>query len=108
VAANRCPVCRTTLWAPVADAMGSKDCPRCGAELWVFIGSVGPIFVVRQPGQSALGFLASLAAKVEGTTAGDMEAALKSADRFDLIELVTELEDALDDHATNANHESTK
>jgi hypothetical protein len=92
---NRCPVCGTALWAPDADTMGSRECPRCGAELWVFVGGKGPMFFVRQPGQSQQSFLAALAAPIYETSAEKMEDALKHADSLDLMEVVMDVEETL-------------
>jgi hypothetical protein len=88
---NRCPLCRTALWAPDTELIGTKECPRCGAELWVLVGSYGPAFSIRQPGQSKASFLAALA----GVSAKEMERTLRGADDLDLVELVTEIEDRL-------------
>ncbi len=87
---NRCPLCRAALWADDAETIGTKKCPRCGAELWVLVGS-GPAFYVRQPGHSKPAFLATL----EGCSEEEMEQTLRSADSFDLVELVMEIEDKL-------------
>ena|ERR1700722_1353991 len=88
---NRCPLCRAALWAPDAETIASKKCPRCGAELWMLVGSGGPAFYLRQPGQSKVSFLATLA----GLTEEEMEQTLRGADSLDLVELVTEIEDKL-------------
>jgi hypothetical protein len=88
---NRCPVCRAALWAPDGEPLGSKTCPRCDAELWVLVGSGGPAFYLRQPGQSKAAFLAALA----GLSVEEMEQTLKAADSLDLVELVVEIEDGL-------------
>ncbi len=58
-------------------------------------GAEGPLFAVRHPGQSAYALLVNLAAPVHGISADEMEKLLGSADSLDLIEFVTELEDAL-------------
>ena len=89
---NRCPVCRASFWAPDNPAIGSKKCPRCGAELWVLVGSHGPTFYVRQPGQSKISFLATLAGPLYGKSTEEMEKVLKGADSLDLVELVIEIE----------------
>ena len=85
---NRCPLCRAALWAPDTETIGSKKCPRCGAELWVLVGSA---FYLRQPGQSKVSFLATLA----GLSVEEMEQTLRGADSLDLVELVMEIEDKL-------------
>ena len=88
---NRCPACRAALWAPDAETIGSKQCPRCDAELWVLVGSGGPAFYLRQPGQSKASFLAALT----GVSVDEMEQTLKGADTLDLVELAMEIEDKL-------------
>ena len=92
---SRCPVCRAALGAPGVRALGSKTCPRCGAELWVLVGSAGPLFFLRQPGQSAHGFLAGLAGPLYNLPADEMEGVLRGADSLDLVEVIHEVEEAL-------------
>jgi hypothetical protein len=92
---NRCPVCRAALGAPDIETLGPKTCPRCGAELWALVGSGGPLFFPRRPGESELGFLASLAGPLCGTSAEQMEAVLRSADRLDMVEIILDVEDAM-------------
>jgi hypothetical protein len=92
---NRCPLCETALWAPKTETLGSKRCPRCGAELWVLMGSAGPLFFMREPGQSKLSFLAVLAAPLYDMSLEETEAMLKGADSLDLVEFVMEIEDWL-------------
>lgn len=92
---SRCPLCRAALGAPGAKALDVKVCPRCGAQLWVLIGSAGPLFFARQPGQSPFGFLAALASSLSGVPAEEMEASLQSADSLDLVEIIMEIEDGL-------------
>jgi hypothetical protein len=89
---NYCPVCRTSLWAPDTPTIGSKKCPRCNAELWVLVGCHGPAFYLRQPGQSKLSFLATLAGRLYGKSTEEMEKMLKKMDSLDLVELVIEIE----------------
>jgi len=92
---NHCPVCRAALWADTNEAIGSRRCPRCGGELWVLVGARDPLFFVRQPGESALRFLAGLTAPLYGEPVERMETALKSADFLDLVEVVLEVEATL-------------
>jgi hypothetical protein len=92
---NRCPVCRAGLWAPDSETIGERSCPRCGAELWWFVGSGGPVFLVRPSGQSARRCLAALAARRHGLPADDMEELLKGCDSLDLVEVVTTIEEEL-------------
>src|SRR6266567_4129100 len=91
---NRCPLCRAALWAPDAEPIGSRSCPRCGAELWVLASSDGPVFFLRQPGQSKYGFLAALTESLFGDSAEETEKMLKGADALDLVEIVMEAADA--------------
>lgn len=88
---SRCPVCRTSLWSPATDTMGSLRCPRCEAELWAFASRRGPMVFVRRPGESALDFLASLTATRYGTTAEEMMETISGMDELDLVELIVEL-----------------
>src|SRR5437868_10588618 len=92
---RRCPVCAAALWASDSGAVGRKRCPRCGADLWVLAGADGPVFFVRQPGQSRYHFLATLAGPLQGVPAEEMEVTLRGADSLDLVELVLEIEEAL-------------
>jgi hypothetical protein len=91
---NRCPLCRAALWAP-DETIGAKKCPRCNAELWALAGAKGPLFFLRQPGQSKFGFLAALAAPLHGVSATRMEEILKQSDSLDLVEIVLDIEAAL-------------
>ncbi|HJZ57062.1 MAG TPA: hypothetical protein VKE74_18980 [Gemmataceae bacterium] len=92
---NRCPVCRAALWAPDSETIGRRDCPRCGAELWALVGSDGPMFFLRRPGESECCFLAALVGRLDGVSAEEMEVGLKTADRLDLVEIVMEVEEAI-------------
>jgi hypothetical protein len=92
---GRCPACRSALWAPDAETIGTRTCPRCGTELWALAGSRGPLFFARRPGQTALGFLASLAAPLYGEPAEKLEAGLRGADDLDLVEFIQEVEEGL-------------
>jgi hypothetical protein len=92
---NRCPVCQAALWAPDAEAIAQRTCPRCGAELWVLVGSGEPLFFLRRPGESAPRFLAALVGRLCGLSAEEMEAGLQDADCLDLAEIVLEVEEAM-------------
>jgi hypothetical protein len=92
---NRCPVCRAALWAEVGPPLGHKRCPRCGAELWVVVFSEGPVFFPRRPGESLYDLLAAVAGPQLGLSASEIEAALKDADSFDVVEFVSEVEEAV-------------
>jgi hypothetical protein len=92
---SHCPVCRAALWAPESETIGSRKCPRCGAELYVLVGSDRPRFFLRRPDQSPYGFLAALAAPLYGVSAEEMETMLRGADALDLVEFVIEVEEAM-------------
>ena len=92
---GHCPVCRAALWAPPGELLGRRDCPRCGADLWVVGFSQGPAFFPRRPGQSLADLLAALAGPQPGYSAAEIAAALESADDLDIVELLMEVEEAL-------------
>jgi hypothetical protein len=50
------------------------------------------VFFPRRPGQSESDFLAALLAPVYGVSPQQMEAGLKGADRFDLLEMIMDLD----------------
>jgi hypothetical protein len=72
--------------------MGSKKCPRCGADLWVFVGS---LFCVRQPGQTQQRFLAELVAPSYEMSVEQAELIIQGADSFDLVEIIMDVEEAM-------------
>jgi hypothetical protein len=88
-------VCRAALWAEVCQPLGHKRCPRCGAELWMVGFSEGPAFFPRRPGESICDLLAALAGPQLGLSASEIEAGLKDADPFDVVEFVSEVEDVM-------------
>ncbi len=95
---NRCPFCRTPLWAGASERWILKPCPRCGAELWVVGFSAGAMFFMRQPGQSLHDFVASLAALVcpkFGVTGREVKAELGRMDSLDLLDFVFQVEEAM-------------
>ncbi len=94
-ALNRCPVCGAALWAGRGSLLGQKRCPRCGGELWLVVLSEGPAFFPRRTGESLYDLLAALVGPQLGLSAGAIEAALKDADRFDVVEFVSEVEEAM-------------
>jgi hypothetical protein len=53
------------------------------------------MFFLRRRDQSECSFLAALAAPLFRTSADKLEAALKSADRLDLVEFVMDVEEAM-------------
>jgi hypothetical protein len=59
------------------------------------VGSGGPVFFVRQPGQSKSHFLAALAAPLYSVSADEMEVIVRRADSLDLVEIVMEIEEAI-------------
>jgi hypothetical protein len=90
-----CPACRAALWAPAAELLGERRCPRCGADLWIVGFSRGPVFFPRRPGESLADPLAALGGPALGTCASELEAVLQGADHFDVVELLLELEEVL-------------
>ncbi len=90
-----CPVCRSALWAPGSELLGQRQCPRCSAELWTIVFSRGPVFFPRRQGESLADLLATLAGPTLGISASELEAGLKGADEFDVVELLWEVEEAL-------------
>jgi hypothetical protein len=94
-ALNRCAVCGAALWAEDGELLGHKRCPRCGAELWVVSFSEGPAFFPRRPGESLHDLLAELGGPQLGLSPRAIEAALKDADHFDVLEFVSEVEEAV-------------
>jgi hypothetical protein len=57
--------------------------------------SEGPAFFPYRPGESVSDFLADLAGPQLGLSASEIEAALKDADQFDVVEFVSEVEDVM-------------
>ena len=92
---NRCPLCGAALWAPASEPLGRKQCPRCGADLYVIVFSEGPGFFLARPGEALYDLLAGLAGRQFGVSADEMEAVLRGADSLDMVELVMEVEEAL-------------
>jgi len=72
--------------------MGSKKCPRCGADLWVFVGS---LFCVRQPGQTQQRFLAELVAPNFKLSVEQAEVIIQGADSLDLVEIIMDVEEEM-------------
>jgi hypothetical protein len=70
--------------------------------LWV-LPVAGALFVVRRPGQTENQFLTELLAQVHGTSVGCMEGIVKSADDLDLVELIQEMEEAI--NSPDAQHD---
>jgi hypothetical protein len=89
-----CPVCRTSLAAALSEPIAERQCPRCGALLWVLALPSGRVFFVRRSGQSAAEFLALLAGPRLGLGARDIASFLRSADALDMTEFLEELEES--------------
>jgi hypothetical protein len=92
---EQCPVCRSALWSPPTVPLGERGCPRCGAKLWVLGFASGPEFFVRRPGEAPAELIAALAGPQLGLTAAEIGAILAGADDLDLIEFLTDVEDAV-------------
>jgi hypothetical protein len=71
------------------------QCPRCDAELWVLAFSEGPAFFPRRPGETLYDLLAALAGTQLGCSASEIEEALRGADSYDVVELLSEVEEAV-------------
>ncbi len=91
---EHCPVCRTTLAMPTG-TYGETHCPRCSGQLWHLALTSGQTFFVRRSGESIYELMAGLADSRHGLTAKHLEAILRDADPLEVVELLTELEDAL-------------
>jgi hypothetical protein len=91
---GRCPVCRTILSAEVSEPIAERQCPRCDACLWALAFPSGPAFSVRRPGEAVAEFLALVLGPALGASVLDIEAVLRSADSFDIVEFLSELEEA--------------
>ena len=88
-------VAQLALWTTPLELLGVRQCPRCGADLWVVGFSSGQVFFPRRPGESAVDLLATLAAAALATSAREIEAVLQGADHFDVVEILWEVEEAL-------------
>lgn len=96
---DRCPLCRAVLWNAALLNLDERQCPRCGAELWVVLFSRGPAYFIRRPGENKHEFLHELFAAIAGPDSGlkpsDIEAAIKGMDSLDMTEFIAELEGTL-------------
>jgi hypothetical protein len=90
-----CPVCKTALGAAASEPIAERQCPRCAAALWALNLPSGPLFFVRRPDQSCAEFIAELAGPALGISAHQAASLLIGADRFDLTELLVELDTAI-------------
>jgi hypothetical protein len=95
VARNECPACGAALWAP-DNAWGEKQCPRCFAELWFVPFSGGRFFFVRRQGESLAEFLCTLVAPAMERTPAELEQVIRKSDSLELVELVMEIEEAME------------
>jgi hypothetical protein len=91
---GRCPVCRTILSSGLSEPIAEWRCPRCEACLWSLAFPSGTAFYIRRPGQSAAEFLTLLAGPALGASVLDIDVFLRSADSFDIVEFLGELEAA--------------
>ncbi len=89
-----CPVCKAALSAMPFEPIAERECPRCAAALWALNLPSGPLFCVRRPDQSCAEFIAELAGPALGISAHEAASLLIGADRFDLTELLAELDTA--------------
>jgi hypothetical protein len=100
-----CPVCDARLAAAPHRVCAEHRCPRCAAELWVFLARSGPHFLARRRDVRIEEYAADLLAS--RTTRAIERAALitllrdghapeLNLDSVDYIELVLEIEDALE------------
>jgi hypothetical protein len=90
-----CPVCKAVIAAAPSEPIAEHRCPRCEAALWALNLPSGPLFCVRRPDQSCAEFIAKLAGPALGISAHEAESILIGADRFDLTELLAELDTAI-------------
>jgi hypothetical protein len=73
-------------------SIGDKQCPRCGAELWVLDFSDGPAFFPRRPGESLYDLLADLAGRELEFSAREIEVGLEDFDELDVVEFLWDVE----------------
>lgn len=90
-----CPVCKAALGAAPSEPIAEHRCPRCEAALWALNLPSGPLFCVRRPDQSCAAFIAELAGPALGISEQEAASLLIGADRFDLTELLVELDTAI-------------
>lgn len=100
-----CPICDARLSAAPHRICAEDHCPRCRAELWVFLVRSGAHFLVRRRDVCLEEYVADLIAirterQVERshvvTLLRDGHAPELNLDSVDYIELVLEIEDALE------------
>jgi hypothetical protein len=88
-------VCQAALAAPGCALLDATRCPRCSAELWVLSFPQGPAFFPRRPGQTVYDLLAALAGPHLGLSAAQFEGLLRKCDALDVVEFLTEVEEAM-------------
>ncbi len=100
-----CPVCDARLSATPHRICAEHRCPRCQAELWVFLVRSGPHFLVRRSDVRVEEYVADLvASRTERPTERehvmtllrDGHAPELNLDSVDYVELVLEIEDVLE------------
>jgi hypothetical protein len=75
-----------------------ERCPRCEADLWVLALASECVFFVRRPGQTAAEFIEALAGPEFGLSERQVGSFFKGADSLDIVELMAEMEAALEQH----------
>lgn len=100
-----CPSCDARLAAATHRVCAQQRCPRCGAELWVLLARSGPHFLARRGDVRVEEYVADLIAShtqrpIERghvlTLLRDGHAPELNLDSVGYIELVLEIEDALE------------
>ena len=90
-----CPACKAALAAAPSEPIAERECPRCAAALWALDLPSGPLLCVRRPDQSCAELIAELAGPALGISAHEAASLLIGADRFDLTELLAEIDTAI-------------
>ena len=100
-----CPSCDARLSASPHRVCAQMRCPRCRAELWVILAKSGPHFLPRRGDVGLEEYVADLVAAHVAARAprGDVITLLREGhapelnlDSVDYVELVLEIEDALE------------
>ncbi len=90
-----CPVCKAALAPRPRSQLTSASVLACAAALWALDLPSGLLFFVRRPDQSCAEFIAELAGPALGISEHEAASLLTGADRFDLTELLVELDTAI-------------
>ncbi len=102
---SACPVCDARLSASPHRVCAEMRCPRCEAELWVFLVKSGPHFLVRRRDVRVEEYVADLVApRIEPRIDRENVVTLQreghipelNLDSVDYVEVVLEIEDALE------------